>query len=109
MVLPPNHLYSARVHNKTSKPVVVTVHYQALDLHSEQKTETIAAGAEFLFDKVTFSADGGSSLSVAPIQSISAKFEDGADAVTQAPSVTGVVDVKDFDLVEDGTLKVNQL
>lgn len=103
-MLPPNHLYSANVHNKAPKPVNVTVHYES-NVHHDTKSDVIPPNGSKLFDQVTYSADSGSSTSVAPIKAITVKFADAPadeNAHRVEPNVKGVHQVKDFHIVEEG-------
>jgi hypothetical protein len=103
-MLPPNHLYSANIHNRASKPVNVTVHYES-NVHRDNKSDTIPPNGSRLFDQVTYSSDGGSSTSIAPIKTITVKLADAPsdeNGHRVEPNVQGVHQVKDFHIIEEG-------
>ena len=106
-MLPPNHLYSANVHNKTDKEVSVTVHYSSPD-KNDSKTETIQAGASHLFPEVTYQASE-SHTNIVPVQKIVVKSDSNDAEHTHNVTVQGVNRVKDFHVTGgDNGLSVSQ-
>ena len=106
-MLPPNHLYSAEIHNNTSKDVSVTVTYED-DQASETNTETLAPNSTKLFDVVNINR--GSWESVRPIRQISLHSKENDVHVDHVPTVQGVHQKKVYNIEEnENNLHLNDI